>query len=124
MSHYEASVEHSFTARHSLPLPGGGREEPHRHTWRVTATFRSDRLTGDMGVVVDFLDVRRALERICNELNGADLNEVQAFSDGKPSAERVAEHIASAMAGCDDIGRLLVRLEVTEAPGCRAAFYT
>lgn len=122
MSHYEVSVEHAFKARHWLRLPGGGHEEPHEHTWRVTATLRSRRLTEDTGVVVDFVDVKRALQAVCGELDGGDLNTMEAFSDGGASAERVAQHIASGLAGRPGIGELLTRLEVTEAPGCAAAF--
>ena len=122
MSYYEVSVEHAFKARHWLPLPGGGQEEPHEHTWRVTATLRSRRLAEDTGVVVDFVQVKQALQTVCGDLEGAELNRMEAFSDGGASAERVAEYIATALAGRGGIGDLLTRLEVTEAPGCSAAF--
>lgn len=122
MSHYEVSVEHAFRARHWLPLAAGGREEPHEHTWRVTATLRSQRLTEGTGVVADFVHVKRALQTVCGELDGGNLNAMEAFSDIGPSAERVAEYIASGLAGQPGIGDLLARLEVTEAGGCAAAF--
>lgn len=128
MSYYEVSVEHSFRARHWLrlagprPRGGGGQEEPHEHTWRVTATLRSPRLAEDTGVVVDFVHVKRALQTVCDGLDGGDLNTIAPFSDGGASAERVAEHIASRLAGQAEIGDLLARVEVTEAPGCSAAF--
>ncbi len=123
MSYYEVSVEHSFRGRHWLLLAGGGQEEPHEHTWRVTATLRSRRLSENTGVVVDFVHVKRALQTVCDGLDGGDLNAMAAFSDGGASAERVAEHIASRLADQGEIGDLLVRVEVTEASGCSAAFY-
>ena len=122
MSHYEISVDHSFKARHWLALPGGGREGPHEHTWRITATFRSQRLTEDTGVVLDFLDAKRALQTICGELDGADLNNMAAFAGGWPSAERLAQYIADRLAERAGMGELLARVRVAEAPGCSAAF--
>ncbi len=123
MAVYEASVEHAFSARHALPLPNGSREASHSHLWQIKATFRSDRLDETMGVVVDFLDIQQALREIADKLQGADLNKLPEFSDGRPSAERVAQYIAEMLIGrlCGAAG--LHRVEVTEAPGCSAAYY-
>lgn len=123
MSVYEASVEHAFNARHAVRLPNGSWEVPHSHLWRVTATFRAEDVDQVMGVVIDFLDVQRALEKIDERLQGEDLNKLPAFEGTSPSAERVAEHIAAQLGARlgPDCG--LYRLKITEAPGCSAAFY-
>jgi len=123
MGLYEVSVDHAFNARHALRLPDGTWERPHSHLWRVTATFRARRLDDVMGVVIDFLDVQRALEKVDHNLQGADLNELPAFQGASPSAERLAEHVARRLA--DRLGARcgLYRVRITEAPGCSAAFY-
>jgi len=116
---------------HALPLPDGTKEEAHGHEWVVTATFRSRRLDDTMGAVIDFLAVQAYLREIFEPLDGADLNELPAFGDGRPSTERVAEHItqrlAAAMAGelCPPGGDgvWLRCVNVTEAPGCSATYY-
>ncbi len=124
MSLYEITVDAEFTATHSLPLSGGGSEPPHEHLWGVSATFRSDRLAEPMGVVIDFIEVRDALDAVTGELEGGDLNRHDAMGNMAPSAERVAECIAELLAQkLGDAAKLLYRVEVTEAPGCRAAFY-
>ena len=123
MSLYEVSVDHAFNARHALRLPDGTWERPHSHLWRVTAAFRADRLDEPMGVVIDFLDVQRALEKVDRELQGTDLNALGAFEGTSPSAERVAEHVARRLADRLGAGCGLYRVRVTEAPGCSAAFY-
>jgi 6-pyruvoyl-tetrahydropterin synthase len=123
MGTYEVSVDHAFNARHAVRLPDGSWEAPHCHLWRVTATFRSGRLEEATGVVIDFLDVQRALEKIDRELQGADLNELAAFEGRSPSAERVAEHIAACLAARLGPACGLYGVRVTEAPGCSAAFY-
>jgi len=116
-------VEHSFKAEHALRLPGGGLERQHEHLWGVTATFRRRRLDKTTGVVVDFLRVRDALEATTAELEGAELNALEAFAEKGCSAERLAEFLARKLISHLGGEAGLYRLEVTEAPGCSAAFY-
>jgi len=118
MSTYEVSVGGRFTASHALPLAGGGREKTHEHEWRVTATFRSKRLSGEMGVVVDFVKVQASLNAVTDQLDGRDLNSVPVLANAPPSAERVAEYLADRLAT-----DRLYRVAVTEAPDCSAAYY-
>ena len=120
---YEASVSRAFTASHSLRLPDGSAEPPHEHTWRMTATFRTDRLEPVMGVVIDFVAVEKALDLIVAQLDGTNLNALSAFADGRCSAECVAEHLAGRLSSMIAGGQMLHRFSVTEAPGCTAAYY-
>ena len=123
MSTYEVSVRVSFRAAHALPLGGGAMEESHQHTWETTATFRSDNIDNEMGVVIDFLAVRDAMEAIASRFEGADLNALEAFSAITTSAENVAVHIARQLDRQLGPQATLYRLSVTEAPGCTAAYY-
>ena len=120
---YEATVERSFTATHAVALPEGSIEPPHLHQWNVTAAFRSERLDEPMGVVVDFLAADNALQQILGELDGRDLSDLPQFTNGRGSAERVAEWIARSLLSRLSCGNLLYRVRVTEAPGCAASFY-
>lgn len=123
MSVYEAIVERSFKATHALHLPGGATEAPHEHTWCITAVYRSETLEEPTGVVIDFTAVAEVLEAITAACDGVDLNALPAFSRVSPSAERVAQWLAGLLderLGAD--GRLY-SVTVSEAPGCRAAFY-
>ncbi|MCY2931056.1 MAG: 6-carboxytetrahydropterin synthase [Planctomycetota bacterium] len=119
---YEVTVESGFAARHAIAMADGRMEASHSHPWHVAAAFRGERLDPASGVLVDFLEVKAALDALARELDGTDLNAHEAFRAGAPSAERVAEFLArrlmKAMAG----KAALYRLEVSEAPGCRAAF--
>ena len=122
VSTYEVSVESRFTARHAIAMPDGRMELSHSHEWQVRAAFRGAVLDPVTGVLIDFLAVKAALDALACELEGTDLNVHEAFRASSPSAERVAEFLARrlmhALAG---EGRLY-SLEVSEAPGCRAAF--
>ena len=123
MSTYEVSVTASFTAAHALPLGGGQMEESHEHSWEAAATFRGTRLDAEMGVVIDFLAVRDALEQVVSQLGGRDLNSLDEFSGSTTSAENVAAYIAAELTGKLAAAGELYRLAVTEAPGCIAAYY-
>jgi len=119
---YEVSVSRAFTASHSMLLPSGSPEPAHEHDWRMTATFRADRLDGATAVAIDFTAVQRAMDSLVDELQGTVLNSLAPFGDGRCTAERVAEYLAGRLAErLDD--RRPYRLTVTEAPGCSAAFY-
>ena len=123
MSVYEATVERAFRAVHALRLPGGTAEAPHEHTWHVTAAYRSETLEEPMGVVIDFTAVAEALDAVVEACDGLDLNALPAFSGAGPSAERVAEWLAGLLERRLPSGGRLYSITVSEAPGCRAAFY-
>ncbi len=106
-----------FRARHGVTLADGSAEAPHDHDWQVVAVFRA-RALDERGFVVDFLAVRDALADVTARLGGADLNRLLS---GGASAERLAEHLAAALAA-----RALPRpycVRVREAEGCWAACY-
>ena len=98
-------------------------EDAHEHSWDTTATFRSTRLDKEMGVVIDFLTVRDALGKIALQLDGMDLNTLDAFVDATTSVENVAACIGAALARELGAEASLYRLAITEAPGCSAAYY-
>jgi 6-pyruvoyltetrahydropterin/6-carboxytetrahydropterin synthase len=123
MSTYEVSVCVSFRAAHALPLPGGELEDVHEHTWDTTATFRAASIDNEMGVVIDFLEVRGAMENIASQLDDKNLNNLDAFNVFTTSAENVAAHISRELALILNDQGSLYRVSVTEAPGCTAAYY-
>jgi 6-pyruvoyl-tetrahydropterin synthase len=122
MSCYQVSVEQSFTASHALPLPGGRREPKHEHTWQVTATYRSAELSGEMDVVVDFVEVSHAMQALAEKLQNQALDSHPLLMGHPASAERVAEAWARELTAGPG-GELLLAVEVTEAQGCRAAYF-
>ena len=104
----------------------GSFEQPHQHDWRLSATFRSDRLDEPMGVVIDFVKAKRALEAVAADLENKDLNAHAAFANKSCAAEHVAKYIAGrllARLGDGTDGAELYRVGVTESPGCEAAYY-
>jgi 6-pyruvoyltetrahydropterin/6-carboxytetrahydropterin synthase len=120
---FEASVDDRFCAAHQLRRPDGSMEPLHGHNWRVVVTFRAAELDA-LGVVVDFVALRRELEQVLAALHNRNLNELPAFAVRNPSAENVALHIAESLSRTSVWrGSAVLRcVDVEEAPGCIARY--
>jgi len=117
---YELAVDRTFSAAHALTIRGA-RERTHGHDWRVTVIVAGDRLDAD-GLLCDFHALEAVVDRVIAPFRNANLNETPPFDRVNPSAERVAEHIASTLEGMLPAGVRLKSVGVTEAPGCAATF--
>ncbi len=118
---FTVTVETTFTARHQLTIAQGQKEPLHSHDWIVRVAVSADRLD-EMGLVVDFDDLKAKIEGVISPLSGARLEELSCFQGVNTSAENVAKYIY------DKIEQLLPShvkpryVEVAEAPGCRAKY--
>ncbi|MEM6755974.1 MAG: 6-carboxytetrahydropterin synthase [Planctomycetota bacterium] len=120
---YDITVERSFHATHALRLPDGSLEPVHPHDWPVRLTVAADTLDG-MQCVMDFHRLEAALDAVLAALNQTHLNDVPPFDTPawNPSAERVAEHIATRVASSIPAPARVVSCQIGEAPGCYATF--
>lgn len=116
---FSVSVEAGFSAVHRVRLSDGTLEPPHGHDWRVRAWFAASQLD-DRGMVVDFCAARLALESVVAQFHHRDLNAQEVFSGLNPTAEVVARVVFDRLRGA--AFDTLRRVEVTEAPGCVAAY--
>jgi 6-pyruvoyltetrahydropterin/6-carboxytetrahydropterin synthase len=116
---YTVIVESGFSAIHGVTLPDGTVEPPHGHEWRVRAHFAAQELN-ELGMVVAFEEAKRALSHVSAQLEQTNLNENEGIPGPCPTVEVVARHIY------EQIRRQglssLKKVEVTEAPGCVAAY--
>ncbi|UCE48564.1 MAG: 6-carboxytetrahydropterin synthase [Phycisphaerales bacterium] len=118
---FTISVETHFRASHQLILPDGSKEPLHDHDWAVTAAVSSDKLD-EMGVVMDFHDLKAKLRQITAELDDTVLGEIRCFQRNNPSAENVAKHVYGMLRGQLPHGVKLRSIKVVEEPGCVAEF--
>ena len=123
MPTYQIITETSFTASHALRLPDGGYEPTHSHDWPVAVTVQSDKLDA-MACVMDFHGLGKIVNAVLAPWHERHLNEVAPFANEaiNPSAERVAEQIARAVAGQLPPGVTLIEARVGEAQGCTAVY--
>ena len=116
---YSVAVEETFSAGHRVRQPDGSVEPHHRHDWRVRVVFARAELD-DTGMVVDFAQAQSCLRSVLAHLDRHDLNELACLESRNPTAEVVAKYVFERV----QMSRIapLARVEVTEAPGCVAAF--
>ncbi len=116
---YSVAVEAGFSATHQLRLHDGTNEPRHGHDWRVRVTFAKPSLD-ELGMVIDFAEAKRVLTQVVQPLEYCDLNESPALRGKNPTTEVVAEWIFHRVV---ELGvASIIRVEVTEAPGCVAIF--
>jgi 6-pyruvoyltetrahydropterin/6-carboxytetrahydropterin synthase len=90
---FDITTTRSFSAAHQLRLYDGSLEPLHGHNWTVRVTVTADELDG-IGVVLDFHELERLVDRVLAPLHNRHLNELDPFVTANPSAENVAWHIA------------------------------
>ncbi len=93
---YTVRVEDGFAAAHFLTRYHGRCERLHGHNYKVLVTAEGAELD-DGGMLLDFGVMKGALRSVILELDHTSLNDHPAFSDGCPSAERVARFIYEKM---------------------------
>lgn len=93
---FEVSVEQTFAAGHALRNYKGKCENVHGHNFRVQVVIEGERLD-ETGLLVDFLDVKEAMQAVIDRLDHVFLNEVPPFDVKNPSAENIAEHFYEEM---------------------------
>ena len=93
MGHFLLSSEASFSAAHTLPGVDMC-ERMHGHNWRVRITVRvSESALDDAGMGVDFREIEQLAGASVADFEHRYLNELDAFKDGPPSAERLSKTI-------------------------------
>jgi 6-pyruvoyltetrahydropterin/6-carboxytetrahydropterin synthase len=93
---FEVSVEQTFAAGHALRNYKGKCENVHGHNFKVRVVIAGEKLD-DTGLLVDFLDVKAAMQAIIDRLDHVFLNDVAPFDVKNPSAENIAEYFYTEM---------------------------
>lgn len=94
---FEITATREFAAAHQLRLYDGSLEPLHGHNWRVLVTVGSAKLDA-IGVVMDFHELERLLDRIISPLHNTHLNDVEPFKSSlNPTTENVALHVARSL---------------------------
>ncbi len=86
----------TFAAAHQLRLYDGSLEPLHGHNWRVEVTVGSRELDS-IGVVMDFHELERLVDRIVGPMHNRHLNELPEFAAMNPSTENVALYIGRSL---------------------------
>lgn len=90
---YVLTIEDHFASAHQLRGYRGKCENIHGHNWRVVLNVQGDKLN-DIGLLIDFHDLKSILKKITNSLDHKNINEMPPFDAINPSSENIAEYIA------------------------------
>jgi 6-pyruvoyltetrahydropterin/6-carboxytetrahydropterin synthase len=93
---YTLKVELNFSAAHNLRGYEGKCEELHGHNWKVEAEVSKDKL-GKAGMVMDFADLKKELNKILDKLDHRYLNNLAYFKRMNPTSENIAKYIYDAL---------------------------
>ena len=88
---FEISVEDSFAAGHALRGYRGKCENPHGHNYKVRVTVSGEQLDS-VGLLLDFKDLKQAMNQIVDRLDHQMLNDIEPFRKLNPSAENMAKY--------------------------------
>ena len=90
---YILTIEDHFASAHQLRGYKGKCENIHGHNWKVVLNVKGATLN-DIGLLIDFNDLKVVLKKITNYLDHKNLNEVVPFDIVNPSSENIAEYIS------------------------------
>ncbi len=120
---FEITTTRHFSAGHQLVLYDGSLEPLHGHNWVVRVAVIGPKLDS-IGVVMDFHELERLVDRIVVPMHNRHLNELEPFkSELNPSAENVAVHVGRSLSPKLPNGVSLVSVTVWETPENSAAYY-
>jgi 6-pyruvoyltetrahydropterin/6-carboxytetrahydropterin synthase len=89
---YKVKVTSQFSSAHNLRGYKGKCEDLHGHNWHIEAVVSSEELD-ELGMVVDFKEIKKALREVTGELDHKHLNEVDYFKDVNPTSENIARYL-------------------------------
>lgn len=125
MGHFLLSAEARFSAAHTLPDVAVC-ERFHGHLWRIRLTVRVAEDALDRAAIgIDFRDLEGLARGAVADFEHRYLNDLEPFKDHPPSAERIAQVVATrASTGLADAAphAQLVEVEVWEMPEYRVVY--
>ncbi|MFA5356197.1 MAG: 6-carboxytetrahydropterin synthase QueD [Candidatus Omnitrophota bacterium] len=89
---YNIKIEAYFSSAHSLRGYKGKCEELHGHNWKVEVTVEAEK-TDKTGMVMDFKDLRKELDRVLDKLDHKCLDRTPYFKKVNPTSENIARYI-------------------------------
>lgn len=115
---YTVTVRAEFNSAHRLRDYKGKCENLHGHNWQVEVCVKNEVLD-IAGMVVDFGNLKRDLNKILESLDHRFLNELEPFKDKNPTSENIARYIYDNLKG---IYKGLSKVTVWETPSSSASY--
>lgn len=119
---YEIFVKDHFAAAHALRGYDGNCANMHGHNWDVEAYIQCTRLN-QLGIGVDFRDVKEIVKDVLGKLDHTNLNEVAEFGSINPTSENIAKFLYNELSRRLNTEVITVKkVMVFESPGCGSSY--
>lgn len=116
-------IKTHFSGGHHLRDYPGNCEHPHGHNWKVKVTVRAKQLD-HLGMGIDFKQLKKAVNRVVDELDHCNLNDLPAFTEINPSSEHIAMFLFNSLRGEMQTERYaLYSVEVRETDSSGVIYY-
>ena len=89
---FKLVVKKEFSSAHILHGHPGNCKRMHGHNWLVEAEVQGDN-TNEIGMVIDFKDIKNNLKEIISSLDHQFLNDLEPFINENPTAENISKYI-------------------------------
>lgn len=122
---YELMIEATFAAAHQLRGYKGKCEQLHGHNFKVQIHVQAEVLN-DIGIAIDFHDLKRYTREVADQLDHAFLNDVFPFTEINPSSENIARWIFDSLKkkiDTDEDYAHLAAVTVWESETASATYY-
>ena len=116
---YEIKVTDEFSGAHRLRNYRGKCESLHGHNWKIEVSVLSKTLDS-AGMVMDFKDVKSALNVSLETLDHKHLNDLPYFKKKNPTSENIAKFIYTKL---KKRIRKKIKVSVWETDSSRASFW-
>ena len=93
---YKLNVTSHFASAHKLLGYEGLCKNLHGHNWKVRVGIECQN-TDEIGMTIDFGDVKKALNDIMEVLDHSYLNDLEPFKKENPTSENIAKYIYKEM---------------------------
>lgn len=115
---YTVEVFSSFSSAHKLRGYKGKCENIHGHNWKVGVNVSSNGLS-EIGIVVDFKEMKKLLKEVLQELDHKDLNDIEYFKKVNPTSENLAKYVYDEL---KKKGLAVASISVWEADDSKATY--
>lgn len=120
---YELYVKTHFSAAHALRGYPGDCARTHGHNWIIEVYVRCRELD-EIGIGIDFRDIKRSVKEVLEELDHFNLNELDAFKDINPTSENIARFLYKEIGKKLNTGTVKVsKIMVSETPSAGAYYW-
>ena len=119
---FELIIDSEFSAAHNLRNYKGACENLHGHNWKIQIVLESDVLN-DLGMVLDFKDLKEITDNIIVKYDHKYLNEVEDFVVTNPTTENISKLLYREISDELPEGVFVKKITTWESEGFGASYY-